>query len=592
MQKGDYCDMKRFFSIILAATLAISCVLALGGCAKNENASFDLVYITDGAVVDDNAYNESAWNGVKQFGDENSMSYRYYQPDTDENGEVTGENVNNYIKLAVDGGAQYIVVQGEVMAKAISEYAAEYPETKFLVVGAECEQPISNVMTVGFDTLQAGFLAGYTSVALGKTKLAYFGNTADKDSASYGIGYINGAAYAADESGIPTLVEYVNCDDENLDYSITIRPVYQKVEDSKEQTFKVNVVGGIGSGVYTNGENVTVTAEPAPEGKAFDHWETKSDTEGVKDKKVNISSDKKSSMNLLVGDCDCTITAVWRDADTVPVTVIGSEEVINAEKNSVAYIQAPAPKMGMVFDHWEADDESAIKDINSKSTEITVGESTIEVTPIYVKSEQPTYSVTVEQGTGTGVYCPGEKAQIIADAPQDGYMFYKWENVDAKGLSGGLAMDNEYCYITEFEMSDRYSSVVESLYDEGVQVVFAGGNSQNLSVYSATWSISHQVNAFGWGYDQNDLGNCLASVVCDYRVAVLNALADFKGATNYIGDCSNNCLYVTNISTSADDGNYNEGFAKTYTGLSDGSLTVSPSVNTASKCMTVKYWVK
>ena len=141
-------------------------------------------------------------------------------------------------------------------------------------------------------------------------------------------------------------------------------------------------------------------------------------------------------------------------------------------------------------------------------------------------------------------------------------------------------------------MSDRYSSVVESLYDEGVQVVFAGGNSQNLSVYSATWSISHQVHAFGWGYDQNDLGNCLASVVCDYRVAVLNALADFKGATNYVGDCSNNCLYVTNISTSADEDNYSEGFAKTYTGLSDGSLTVSPSVNTASKCMTVKYWVK
>ena len=36
MQKGDYCDMKRFFSIILAATLAISCAFALGGCAKND----------------------------------------------------------------------------------------------------------------------------------------------------------------------------------------------------------------------------------------------------------------------------------------------------------------------------------------------------------------------------------------------------------------------------------------------------------------------------------------------------------------------------------------------------------------------------
>ena len=42
------------------------------------------------------------------------------------------------------------------------------------------------------------------------------------------------------------------------------------------------------------------------EGKVFDKWVVKSDTEGVKDSKVNISSDKKSSMNLLVEKCDCT----------------------------------------------------------------------------------------------------------------------------------------------------------------------------------------------------------------------------------------------------------------------------------------------
>lgn len=591
--------MKKFFSVVLAVVLTVSCVLALGGCTKAKNSSFELVYITDGGSIDDNAYNESAWNGVKQFAEENSMNCRYYQPDYNDNGEVAGENVNKYIKLAVDDGAEYVVMQGENMAAALNDYAKDYPDTKFLLLGAQLRSGDSktvitepNVMTVTFDTLQAGFLAGYVSTALGYTKLGCFGSIVDDDSTSYSVGYVNGASYGADEKGVPTILEYVNCDDNKIDYSITVRPVYQKIEDSKEKTYKVNVVGGIGSGAYTDGENVTVTAEPAQEGKAFDHWEVKSNTDGVKDSKVNISSEKNSSMNLLVGDCDCTITAVWRDAQTVKVAIKGAQEVINAEKNTSISVQAPAPTSGMVFDHWEADDVSIIKDVNSQSTEISVSEKDIELTPVYVKSDVPTFDVKVENGTGTGSYRLGDKATVIADAPQDGYMFHKWENVDSNGLSGGLPMDNEYCYITQFEMSDRYASVVESMFDDGTQVVFAGGNSQGLSVFNATWSISHQVFAFGWGFDQNDLGNCLASVVCDYRVAVLNTLKDFKGGTNYVGNCSNDCLYVTNISTNKDDDAYNEGYANLYSSLADGSLKVPNTVNETSKCLSIKYLVK
>lgn len=592
--------MKRFISVILSILMIIGSALAVVGCSRAEEASFELVYITDGGALEDGAYNESAWNGVKQFGDENNMNYRYYQPNTDENGELDSNVVNDYINLAVENGARYIVMQGEKMAVVLNEYAVQYPDTGFLLLGAnlhsadsEHATTIPNVMTVSFDTVQAGFLAGYTSIALGYTKLGYFGSLADKESSSsYGIGYANGSAYGADEKGIPTILEYVNCDDERIDYSVTVRPVYQKIEDCKEKVFRVNVVGGIGSGVYTNGENVTISAQPAEEGKAFDHWEVKSDTEGVKDNKVNINTNKDSSINLLVGDCDCTIVAVWRDADTVKIIVEGNEEVVNAEKNTSAWIQAPPAKRGMTFDHWESEDASIIKDVNSAATEIAVGEKDVVLTPVYAKSDAPTYDVKVENGTGSGSYKKGDKATVVAEAPQDGYMFYKWENVDSNGLNGGLPMTNEYCYITEFEMSDRYTSVVEAMFDEGIQVVFGGGNSQEASAFNATNSISHQVYCFGWGTDQGNKGNCLASVVCDYRVAVLNTLKDFKGGTNFVGNCSNNCLYVTNISNNPDDKKYNEGYASLYKSLADETLIVPNEINTDSKCLTIKYWVK
>lgn len=607
--------MKKFLSVILVLTISLCGAFALVGCSKNESKNFDMVFITDGGTISDGAYNQNAWNGVKEFAEDSSMSYRYYQPNLDENGKLNVETVGNYIKLAADGKAKYIVMQGDSMAPAVDKYAGQYPDVNFLLVDAyphaensDTVNLTTNVMTVTFDTLKAGYLAGYTSVAKGYNKIGYLGSVTDRYSASYGAGFVQGAAAAADENGTPVICDYANYDAQNLDYdySFTIQPVYQKVSESKETTYKVNVVGGLGSGVYTDGENVTVTANAPEENKAFDHWEVKSDTDGVKDKKVNISSDKKSTMNLLVGDCDCTITAVYKDVKTVQINVENGEKY-NVEENSKTWVTAPAAQSGMVFDHWECKDENAVEDVNASSTNVTVADKNIDLTPVYVKSDVPTFDVTVKNGTGSGSYRSGDHVAVVADPPQDGYMFYKWENVDNQGLSTGIAMTNEYCYTTDFEMIDRYSSIAETMYDDGTQVIFGGGNSQADSIFTATWKISHQVYGFGYGYDQSSMGNCLSSVVLDYRVAVCNALKNYQGGSYYEGNCANNCIYVVGMSTEktykdsegkeVKDENYNKGYAKVYKALADGSLKpnlpaddVTTVVN--SKCLTLNYWVK
>lgn len=601
--------MKKILSLILVFIIALCSALALSGCAKNTNTAFDVVFITDGASVDDKAQNQNAWNGVKAYSEENNLTCRYYQPNTDENGNIGTDTVDKYIALAVKDGARYVVMQGDKLAVALNDCADKYSDVNFLLVDAyphaeDSDDTVThnNVMTVSFDTNEAGFLAGYASVALGMNKLGYFGSVSDKASASYGEGFVNGAAYAADEIAKPVYMDYAEYDASNLDYdyAFTVRPVYQKIEDAKEDTFKVTVENGYGSGVYTDGQNVTVVADPAPVGKVFDHWEKKSDTDGVKDKKVNINSDKETTINLLVGDCDCTLTAVYKDADTATVNVINGD-TYSVEKNSSATVFAPTPADGLVFDHWESDTENVLEDINSAETKINVGEQAeINITPVYAKSETPTFNVTVENGSGSGSYRAGDTVNLVADAPSEGYMFYKWENIDNQGRSTGISMENEYAYRTSFEMTDRYSSIIEAMYDDGAQVVFGGGNSQSISIFTATWKISHQVYGFGWGVDQNDLGNCLASVVLDYNTAVNNALKSYKGGSDYIADCSNDCLYVTNISNNAtytddkgntvDDKNYNEGYANVYTALKNGTVSATAAQN--SKCLTVKYWTK
>lgn len=616
--------MKKVISVLTVVALFICSVFAFAGCTKSNNAKFDLVMITDGNSVTE-GFNSSAWEGVQNFANENDMSCRYYQPSLNENSELDNDIIKRYFDLAKADGAKYVVIQGEKFATALDEIAGDYKDVDFLLVGSSLKNTAENVMTVSFDTLEAGFLAGYASVSKGMDRLGYFGSVVDADSAFYGSGFVQGAAYAADQLKQPTILEYANYDAENLnyDYSFNIKPVYQKVSEAKETTFKVNVVDGLGSGVYTDGQNVAIIANNAPEGKKFDHWEVKSDTKGVKDSKVNISSAKKSTMNLLVEKCDCTITAVWADAQTEqliiwnPLTqeefeleqsmsrITGTEYFY--EKDTTQWITAPAAPKGMVFDHWEGSVEN-IEDVNSAGTNVNIGhEGATILYPIYVKSEEPTFNVTVENGTGSGSYRAGDYVEVIADAPEDGYMFYKWENIDNQGLNTGISMGNEYNYNTSFEMVDRYASIPEAMYDEGTQVIFGGGNSQAISIFTATWEISHQVYGFGWGTDQNNLGNCLASVVNDYRVAVETCLKDYKGGTNFVGNCSNNCLYTTNIDTAETvkdkDGNetpnenYEKGYVDVYKALADGKIDLKPATNDPttvnnSKCLTVNYWVK
>ena len=631
--------MKKLVSVILAAVLIVCSVFALSACGKKAPENYDLVLITDGAPVNDKGQNQSAWDGVREYGDENEMTYRYYQPSLDEEEGLTVETVKKYVELAANGGAKFVVLPGESYSDIVCELAPMYGDVNFLLVDAfphakddNTIKLLSNVMNISFNSLEAGFLAGYASVIDGYTKLGYVGSINSPTSGNYGAGFVQGAAFAADQLQTPVMLDYAEYDNPKLDYdySFTVKAVYKKIEESKKETFKVKVVDGVGTGVYTDGENVKITANPAPEGKIFDHWEVKSDTEGVKDKKVNISSKTKTEMNLLVGDCDCTITAVWADAETVPIEVIMPSKYdiyasIDAIKSVIYYapvntqywVEAPAAPSGYIFDHWDCADEKAVESPDEKGTNINVGDVALTLNPVYVKSPNPTFDVTVIDGSGTGAYVAGDEVKVVADAPKDGYMFDKWENFDNQGLSTGIEMDNEYNYVTKFEMVDRFASIAETMYNEGIEVVFGGGNPLSDSIFTATGEFDYPVYAYGSVIDEGDKGNCLASVVNDYRVAVKLALDDFKGASIFSASCANGCIYVTGKNLEEfqldedgkpakdKDGNeiknedYNANFADIYKALADGKLNPK-SVKSgedvrdcfSSACLTLNYKIK
>ena len=105
--------MKKAISVLLCIVLVVSGVFAMAGCTKQKQITNDIVLITDGGAVNDKGYNQSAWDGVNSYANDNKMTARYYQPVLDENDELTSDNVEKYVKLAQDNGAKYIVFPGE-----------------------------------------------------------------------------------------------------------------------------------------------------------------------------------------------------------------------------------------------------------------------------------------------------------------------------------------------------------------------------------------------------------------------------------------------------------------------------------------------
>lgn len=608
--------MKKIISMIMCLVL-VGCVFA--GCTKQEDMKCDIVLITNGGAVNDDGYNQSAWEGISAFAEENSMKCRYYQPVLD-NDEITPENVEKYVALSAENGAQYIVFPGEEFAVSAYEIAAAYPDIKFILLdaiphsaGDMTNRFVNNVMSVSFDAVQSGFLAGYISVVNGNTELGYFGEYGSKDSANYGAGFVQGAAYAADTLGVPVTMDWAEYDTALLDYNydFTVTACYDKIENQTEKTFTVNVVDGLGSGTYTEGSNVTITANPAPEGKVFDKWVVKSDTDGVKDKKVNISSKTKESMNLLVEKCDCTITATYKDIEGTSyyadvMTVDGKEvaRTYNVGENGECWITAPAAPENMVFDHWESSVSVAIEDENAAATSVKEINENVKLTPVYKTSNVPTFNLKVVTGdggngesTGSGSYMKGDSVTLVSAPPMEGYMFSHWENADAYGNSTGIAMENEYNYSTTFEMVDRYASICDTMYNHGVSAIFTGGNSKAESAFTSKWDFDYDLNVIAAG--QKDK-NAYTTIVKNYGEAVQDCLNDYQGGSVTLASCATDGIYATFVSENEDiKAQYDE----IYKALADGKITLTQAQGGAgydfckmyneqkpSKCLTLDGW--
>lgn len=168
--------------------------MLFGLCACSKREKYDAVFITDVGDIYDRSYNSAVWDGVKSYAADYDVNCKYYRP---------SRHGTKYffraIKTAINHGARAIVCHGDEFYDAVIKAAERWDDVKIIIIDCEEKNLPSNVLAVGYSTLDAGYLAGYASVSNGFQHLGFQGSNLSDDYVNYCFGFIQGAERAAED---------------------------------------------------------------------------------------------------------------------------------------------------------------------------------------------------------------------------------------------------------------------------------------------------------------------------------------------------------------------------------------------------------
>lgn len=253
--------MKKTLTLGLAvATMAST----LAGCNLFRQEVGKIALVTDVGSIDDRSFNQGTWEGLVAYAEERNLvedeDYKYFVPS---GGETAGtQEYINAIELAIEWGAAVVITPGFLFEEAIWTVQDEYPEVKFILLDGEPNKnyeyaTADNTLPILFQEEQSGFLAGYAAVKNGFDSTAFIGGMAVPAVVKFGVGYVAGAYFAAEEDGI-TAFEFLP---ENYWYSGVFWPTEGVLTRSASMYETVDVIfvaaGGAGSSVITSAQNAS-----------------------------------------------------------------------------------------------------------------------------------------------------------------------------------------------------------------------------------------------------------------------------------------------------------------------------------------------
>ncbi len=194
----------------------------------------------------------------------------------------------------------------------------------------------------------------------------------------------------------------------------------------KQIKYSLTVIDGSGGGNYVSGEEITIQADSAPTGQEFDAWT------GDKDHVEDVNS---ASTALTMPESNVSVTATYKDilVERYSLTVNQGAGGGKYKSGRTVSIAADAPPEGEKFDTWTGD-TGHVAEPDNPNTSVGIPKQDITVTATYKPKTQQKYSLTVDIGTGSGIYDVNQTISIAAEPAAEGEIFAQWAG-DIEGIA-------------------------------------------------------------------------------------------------------------------------------------------------------------
>ena len=207
---------KKLLGLLVASVMALS-LTACGGSkapdasekpkqenadveagtdGKKEDVDFYTAMISDTGGVNDQSFNQSAWEGLQAFETETGAKIGFIESVQE------SDYASNFDKL-VDEEANLIWGIGFALADHLSAAAEMNPERLFGIIDFDFGKDTpSNVASTEFDVQDSSFLVGYAAALTTKTnRVGYIGGMKSPTMDYFEYGYKAGVEYGAAELG-------------------------------------------------------------------------------------------------------------------------------------------------------------------------------------------------------------------------------------------------------------------------------------------------------------------------------------------------------------------------------------------------------
>ncbi len=174
-----------------------------GGEAANEEEQFSIAMVTDMGGVDDRSFNQSAWEGMQAWSEENNFgeeTISYYQSDSETD---FMPNFNS----AIADGADIVFGVGFLLEDPVRQTAEQQPEQYLSLIDGVVDLP--NVASINFRDHENSFLAGMAAALTTETgRVGFMGGIQGPVIDRFQTGFTEGVKYI-DES-IEVDIQYAN----------------------------------------------------------------------------------------------------------------------------------------------------------------------------------------------------------------------------------------------------------------------------------------------------------------------------------------------------------------------------------------------